>query len=244
MFVLQGKNDFSKIPHGHNGVEERLAVIWDKLVASEKSTATKFVSLSSSSAAKMLNIWPQKGRIEAESDADIIIWNPNNVQTISSKAESESKADTNVFDGVILHGAPEYVIANGRVAVFEYEMNPTVNHVGAKILTTDPFPSIFYDQVQDLDDLGKVVGVVREGSNKPDVESVAGSDVGDGKSDDTFGLTAERKSSEPPVFNAKLGSYQRPVSAHGVRNQQDSTFSLTGNHFLHERAKITSAKIC
>ena len=78
MFVLQGKNDFSKIPHGHNGVEERLAVIWDKLVASEKSTATKFVSLSSSSAAKMLNIWPQKGRIEAESDADIIIWNPNN----------------------------------------------------------------------------------------------------------------------------------------------------------------------
>ena len=154
MFVLQGKNDFSKIPHGHNGVEERLAVIWDKLVASEKSTATKFVSLSSSSAAKMLNIWPQKGRIEAESDADIIIWNPNNVQTISSKAESESNADTNVFDGVILHGAPEYVIANGRVAVFEYEMNPTVNHVGAKILTPEPFPSIFYDQVQDLDDLG------------------------------------------------------------------------------------------
>jgi len=225
-----GKNDFSKIPHGHNGVEERLAVIWDKLVASEKSTATKFVSLSSSSAAKMLNIWPQKGRIEAESDADIIIWNPNNVQTISSKAESESKADTNVFDGVILHGAPEYVIANGRVAVFEYEMNPTVNHVGAKILTTEPFPSIFYDQVQDLDDLGKVVGVVREGSDKPDVESVAGSDVGDGKLDDTFGLTAERKSSEPPVFNAKLGSYQRPVSAHGVRNQQDSTFSLTGGY--------------
>ena len=110
-------------------------------------------------------------------------------------------------------------------------MNPTVNHVGAKILTPEPFPSIFYDQVQDLDDLGKVVGVVREGSNKPDVESVAGSDVGDGKSDDTFGLTAERKSSEPPVFNAKLGRYQRPMSAHGVRNQQDSTFSLTGIFF-------------
>jgi hypothetical protein len=72
---------------------------------------------------------------------------------------------------------------------------------------------------------------------------VAGSDVGDGKSDDTFGLTAERKSSEPPVFNTKLGSYQRPMSAHGVRNQQDSTFSLTGNHFLHERSKITSAKL-
>merc|ERR1712083_208570 len=141
------------------------------------------------------------------SDADLIIWNPNNVQSISSKAESESKADVNVLDGISLHGAPEFVIANGRVVVFEYEMNPTVNNVGAKILSSEPFPSIFYDQVQDLDDLGKVVGVVREGSNKPEVESVAGSDVGDGKLDDTFGLTAERKSSEPPVFNAKLGSY-------------------------------------
>merc|ERR1712008_410122 len=82
-------------------------------------------------------------------------------------------------------------------------------------------PSIFYDQVQDLDDLGKVVGVEREGSDKPDVESLAGSDVGDGRSDDTFGLTAERKNSEPPVFNTKLGSYQRPMSAHGVRNKQE-----------------------
>ena len=81
------------MPHGHNGVEERLAVIWDKLISSEKSTATKFVTLSSSNAAKMLNLWPQKGRIEESSDADVIIWNPNNVQTISSKAETESKGN-------------------------------------------------------------------------------------------------------------------------------------------------------
>merc|ERR1712223_1059683 len=226
----QGKNDFSKIPHGHNGVEERLAVIWDKLISSEKSTATKFVTLSSSNAAKMLNLWPQKGRIEESSDADVIIWNPNNVQTISSKAETESKGDTNVLDGVSLHGAPEFEIANGRVVVFEYEMNPTVTHVGAKILSSEPFPSIFYDQVQDLDELGKVVGVEREISKTEQENSSNAGDETDGPNDANFGLTAERKSSEPPVLNKKLGIYQRPMSAHGIRNQQDSTFSLTGGY--------------
>lgn len=227
----QGKNDFSKIPHGHNGVEERLAVIWDKLISSDKSTATKFVTLSSTNAAKMLNLWPQKGRIEASSDADVIIWNPNNVQTISSKAETESKGDTNVLDGTTLHGAPQFVIANGRVVVYEYEMNPTVNNVGAKILSSEPFPSIFYDQVQDLDDLGKVVGVEREGVDKNDQENSSNAgDETDGHTDDNFGLTASRKNSEPPVLNKKLGIYQRPMSAHGIRNQQDSTFSLTGGY--------------
>ena len=57
-----GKNDFSKIPLGHNGVEERLAILWDKIVFDEKSSATKFVALSSSNAAKMLNLYPQKGK--------------------------------------------------------------------------------------------------------------------------------------------------------------------------------------
>jgi len=151
-------------------------------------------------------------------------------QTISSKAESESKGDTNVLDGISLHGAPEYVIANGRVVVFEYEMNPTITNVGAKILSSEPFPSIFYDQVQDLDDLGKVAGVDRE-ITKNDQEEISSNveDETDGYSDAySRALTAERKSSEPPVLNKNLGVYQRPMSAHGVRNQQDSTFSLTG----------------
>lgn len=225
----RGKNDFTQIPHGHNGVEERLAVLWDKLVFEEKASACKFVALSSSSAAKMMNVYPQKGKIAAESDADIIVWNPNNVRTISDKndAESESNADVNVFDGITLHGAPEYVVSNGRVVVFEYEMNPNVTNVGAKILNSEAYPSIFYDQVQDLDDLSKIVGVERE-DMKSDQTDNAGSD--NDKYDENFGLTTPRKSSEPPVLNKRLGIYQRPMSAHGIRNQQDSTFSLAGGY--------------
>lgn len=124
-----GKTDFAAIPHGHNGVEERMAVLWEKVVFAEKSTACKFVALSSSSAAKMLNLYPQKGRIEEGSDADIVVWNPNNLRTVSIKETSESRADVNVFEGLSVHGAPEYVVANGRVVVYEYEINPNVNHV-------------------------------------------------------------------------------------------------------------------
>ena len=49
-----------------------------------------------------------------------------------------------------------------------------------------------------------------------------------GSNQQDFGMTTPRKSSEPPVLNKRLGIYQRPMSAHGVRNQQDSTFSLAG----------------
>ena len=191
----------------------------------EKSTATKFVALSSSNAAKMLNVWPQKGRIEAEADADIVVWNPNNVRNVKSKLdETESNADINVLEGLTLHGAPEFVISNGRVVLYQYEMNPTVGPVGAKILNPEAYPSIFYDQVQDLDELGKVNGVDRETVKDENDQN------DEDRVDENFGLTTPRKSSEPPVLNKRLGIYQRPISAHGVRNQQDSTFSLAGGY--------------
>lgn len=94
--------------------------------------------------------------------------------------------------------------------------------VGAKILEAEAFPSVLYDQVQDLDDLGKIVAVEREVQEDS-------TDSGAPQSED-FGLTTPRKSSEPPVLNKRLGIYQRPMSAHGVRNQQDSTFSLAGGY--------------
>ena len=82
---------------------------------------------------------------------------------------------------------------------------------------------MLYDQVQDLDDLGKVVGVQRQTGDEDSTDS-------GNPQDEDFGLTTPRKSSEPPVLNKRLGIYQRPMSAHGIRNQQDSTFSLAGGY--------------
>jgi hypothetical protein len=60
--------------------------------------------------------------------------------------------DFNVFEGTKVHGAPEFVLAGGRVVVYEYELSPTSGRTSgrSKIVATPPFPSTLYDAVQDL----------------------------------------------------------------------------------------------
>lgn len=40
-----GLNDFTKIPNGVNGVEDRLSIVWDRGVASGKIDPMRFVSI-------------------------------------------------------------------------------------------------------------------------------------------------------------------------------------------------------
>uniref|UniRef100_A0AC35U5C3 Amidohydro-rel domain-containing protein n=1 Tax=Rhabditophanes sp. KR3021 TaxID=114890 RepID=A0AC35U5C3_9BILA len=109
-----GKDDFSKIPNGVNGVEDRMSIVWEKGVESGIIDAMKFVNITSSMAAKIFNIYPQKGRIARGSDADIVIWNPNAHRTISAKTHHHN-LETNIFEGMIVHGVPEITISRGKV---------------------------------------------------------------------------------------------------------------------------------
>lgn len=114
-----GLNDFRKIPNGCGGVEERLMVLWNNGVNSDFINRKEFVALSSANSAKMFNLYPQKGRIAENSDADIVIWNPKKEKTLSAKTQ-HSKGDFNVFEGLHIKGAPVYTIVNGEV-VWENE---------------------------------------------------------------------------------------------------------------------------
>jgi len=111
-----GIHDFTKIPVGTNGVEERMSVLWEKGVRSGKITQEEFVALTSSNPAKIFNVFPEKGKIEVGSHADIVIWNPNGVRKICKKVHN-SKSDLNIFDGLECHGVPETVIVQGRVVL-------------------------------------------------------------------------------------------------------------------------------
>ena len=146
-----GKGDFTKIPHGINGLEDRLSIVWEKIVHSEKTDTARFVAVTSSNPAKALGIYPRKGRIEVGSDADIVIWNPNNLRSISRKTHLQA-ADFNVFEGMKVHGAPEFVLCGGRVVLYEYELSPTSGRDSgrSRIVTTPTFPTTLYDAVQDL----------------------------------------------------------------------------------------------
>jgi len=215
-----GQGNFTAIPQGMTGAEERMGLVWSKAVEGEKMEPTRFVEVTSSAAAKMLNIFPRKGCIAEGSDADIVVWNPANVRTVSQK-DSQHGADFNVLEGVAIHGAPEFVLSNGKIVVAEYQVNATSG--SGNFVESTAFPPSLYDRVQDKDRQARPTPVEREAmpsSNGVPIDSV----------DSGFGLTTPRGySGAKEVFNKQLGIYQRPVSAHGVRNQQDSTFSLTGS---------------
>ncbi len=109
-----GKTDFAKIPNGCGGIEERMALIWDAGVNTGRLTRSEFDAITSANAAKLFNIYPQKGLIGAGADADIVLWDPQGTKTISAKTQ-HSKVDFNIFEGRKVRGVPSHTISQGRL---------------------------------------------------------------------------------------------------------------------------------
>lgn len=144
-----GKNDFSMIPNGVNGVEERMSIVWEFGVKTGLIDLPRFVEITSTNAAKIFNLYPQKGVIAVGSDADLVIWDPNKVRTIS-KSTHHSACDFNIFEGIEIHGAPEYVIVNGRVCVDEFELKAVQGY--GKFIPTYPWCPYVYEMVKARDE--------------------------------------------------------------------------------------------
>lgn len=109
-----GKDDFSKIPNGTGGVEERLAVIWDAGVNTGRLTPSEFVAITSANTAKLFNIYPRKGSISVGADADFVVWDPEGTKTLSAKTQ-HSKGDFNIFEGRTVRGIPSHTVSNGNL---------------------------------------------------------------------------------------------------------------------------------
>lgn len=206
-----GKDDFRLIPNGVNGLEDRMSVVWEKGVHSGKMDPCRFVAATSTAAAKVFNIYPKKGRIAAGSDADVVVWNPNETRTISAKTHNHA-VDFNIFEGMICHGVPEVVITRGHVVVEDGQVKVTQGQ--GKFISTPSNSEILYGRMKERQRVNKPCKVEREPYTGPVIQVGAG--------------TPEKKIPESPIIGDGTEFVSRGKTQSGGRNLHESSFAFSG----------------
>lgn len=113
---LMGKDDFSKIPNGHPAIENRMELLFSEGVNKGRITLNKYVEVASTNAAKIFGMFPKKGTIAIGSDADIILFDPNEKHTLSAKTH-HMNVDYSGYEGWELTGKVKTVLLRGKVVI-------------------------------------------------------------------------------------------------------------------------------
>ena len=111
-----GKNDFSQIPNGAPGIENRLCLIYNEGVNKGRISINRFVDLVSTTPAKLFGLYPEKGTVAVGSDADLVVFDPKERFTITAKSNHQN-VDYTPYEGYKGKGVPRMVIAQGKVLV-------------------------------------------------------------------------------------------------------------------------------
>src|SRR5450755_1993077 len=111
-----GRDDFTKIPNGGPGIEHRLSLVYTGGVHGGRFSPNRFVQLVSTAPAKLFGLFPRKGTIAVGSDADLVVFDPNEEQLISA-ATHHMRVDYSMFEGIHVKGVSKTVLSRGRTIV-------------------------------------------------------------------------------------------------------------------------------
>src|SRR5277367_227787 len=111
-----GKDDFTKIPNGGPGIENRLQLLHHHGVGAGKITLNRFVEITSTAPARIFGMYPKKGTIAPGSDADIVVWDPEAKHLISA-ATHNMRCDFSLFEGWEVKGNARQVYSRGELVV-------------------------------------------------------------------------------------------------------------------------------
>ncbi|MEI6099487.1 MAG: dihydropyrimidinase [Alphaproteobacteria bacterium] len=134
-----GVGNFSKIPNGTGGLEDRMPMLWTHGVETGRLTPNEFVAVTSTNIAKILNLYPKKGAVLVGADADLVVWDPAKTKTISAKTQ-QSAIDYNVFEGKTVKGLPRYTLTRGHVAIHDGKVETREGH--GKFVAREARPAV------------------------------------------------------------------------------------------------------
>ncbi|MCW3088277.1 MAG: hydA [Sediminibacterium sp.] len=115
---LLGKDDFSKIPNGHPAIENRMELLFSEGVTTGKISLNKYVEVASTNAAKIFGMFPQKGTIAVGSDADLVLFDPEEKHTLSAKTH-HMNVDYSGYEGREVTGKVKTVLLRGKLVIDE-----------------------------------------------------------------------------------------------------------------------------
>jgi dihydropyrimidinase len=111
-----GSDDFSMIPNGVGGVEERLMAVHQRGVVEGRISLTRMVELLCTNPAKLFGLYPRKGTLSVGADADIVVFDPAVERTLRAD-NLHSRSDYSIYDGLRVQGSPRSVLVRGEVVV-------------------------------------------------------------------------------------------------------------------------------
>jgi len=206
--------------------EDWLSVAYHQLVNENSVSVSKFVELTSSNPARLHNLYPRKGCIKEGSDADLVIWDPT--RTVGIPESGSYRSQLGVEKGAELYGVAEHVLVAGKLVVSDCQVRPVAKYGSYVQFEKQP------DAGSDATDSERNVAVKRLDIPGHEFKQQEGQQRRCMSAWDKRKLTANQSSNSSqfspsganPKMEKEFGMHQRPKSAHGVRHQQDSTFSI------------------